>query len=400
MGSCRRAGAALAAATAAVVGVGGTAAGPASASVSAARPASAAAGCSARPVQPKPAGTDSLLLAVDVVSKCDAWAVGGYTGGSIIEHWTGRSWKRMKVTDHQATLNGVVQLTATRAWATGYYDAGSNEQPVILSWSGHSWTSVKVPDPGGTAASNDLNAIAASSAGNAWAVGYTVNTKDQQLPFTLHYAHGSWHHITCPLPAGGSHALLKGVAIEPDGSAWAVGDYYTGTAFTSLVEHWVNGKWHVVSAPVPAGADLEAVSAAGPGRAFAAGSYNAGSTFQPLSLEYRNGAWKRLKTPPLADGGELEGVTAASATSAWAVGYADTTAGTRTVMLSWNGSKWHRLTTANPVTTGEGNVLTAVSGTSCSNLWAVGWDDPATVLVLTRHAPAISNLPTMLTARC
>jgi hypothetical protein len=364
--------AAAAAAIAAIASAGIATSASAAAAGGASHPAAAATGCSSRAVQAKPAGTDSLLLGVDVLSKCDAWAVGGNDHGTVIEHWTGRAWKRMKVSDHQATLHGVAAPTTTRAWAAGYYYAGSNAQPVIVSWAGHGWTNVTVPDPGGAADSNELSAIAASSTGNAWAVGFSVSAKGQ-LPFTLHYAHGKWHHVYCPLPAGGSHALLNGVAIEPDGTVWAVGQYITGGAFTNLFEHWANGKWHPVSVPGPSDAELQAVSAAGAGRTYAAGTDYSGTYSQPLTYEYRSGTWKQLKTPALAEGGELSGVTATGWNSAWAVGYAETTTGARTIILSWNGHHWSQLK-PKPASS-AGSDLTAVSGSSCGNLWAVGWSD-------------------------
>ena len=82
--------------------------------------------------------------------------------------------------------------------------------------------------------SGSLVAVAATSASNAWAVGYTSFSSPKTL--IVRWNGESWKRVPSPGPADG---YLYGVAAVSARSAWAVGctDYGTKT----LVLRW-NGK--------------------------------------------------------------------------------------------------------------------------------------------------------------
>jgi hypothetical protein len=93
---------------------------------------------------------------------------------TLLAHWNGRAWT--EVTD-PSPLNGtLVAVTATsarNAWAVGYTDSnGGGAKTLILHWNGKKWKRVPVLslEP---ADSDALTAVAATSDGNAWAVGST-----------------------------------------------------------------------------------------------------------------------------------------------------------------------------------------------------------------------------------
>ena len=141
-------------------------------------------------VQPPSPGTDSnSLLGVAVVSPCNAWAVGDYYNGTadqtLIEHWNGTSWKQVTSpnaggSSHDNVLNGVAATSSTNAWAVGYFYNGAADQTLIEHWNGTAWKQVTSPNPGGSSDGNFLDAVAATSSTNAWAVGDYFNGTEYQ----------------------------------------------------------------------------------------------------------------------------------------------------------------------------------------------------------------------------
>src|SRR5438874_11577412 len=78
---------------------------------------------------------------------------------------------------HGDTLKGVVAISASDAWAVGTTDEVSQAQSKTITqhWNGTRWSTVASVNPGISAslnAGNVLNAVAAVSSSNVWAVGY------------------------------------------------------------------------------------------------------------------------------------------------------------------------------------------------------------------------------------
>ena len=99
-------------------------------------------------------------------------------------------------------LRGVAAASASNAWAVGYTDTARRD-PVIAHWNGSAWKSVKSPNP--TSAGTSLFSVDALSATQAWAVGATGSGPD---PFIEHWNGSAWAQVTAPKPAlaGGSTA--------------------------------------------------------------------------------------------------------------------------------------------------------------------------------------------------
>ena len=72
-------------------------------------------------------------------------------------------------------LYGVVALTATDVWAVGA-SAGFADapEPLALHWDGGAWTAIAAPN--GNEETNVLWGVTGSAAGEAWAVGVSVDT--------------------------------------------------------------------------------------------------------------------------------------------------------------------------------------------------------------------------------
>src|SRR5579863_9172539 len=71
---------------------------------------------------------------------------------------------------HGDALGGVSATSSANAWAVGYFiGKNSLKQTLVERWNGKSWRQVPSPDP--SAGYNQLFAISALSARDAWAVG-------------------------------------------------------------------------------------------------------------------------------------------------------------------------------------------------------------------------------------
>jgi hypothetical protein len=114
---------------------------------------------------------------VGTVSAQDAWAVGDYSDGSgykaLIVLWNGTTWTKV-ATPSPGSANYLASVSAaspTNAWAVGTSRTGTADQTLILRWDGTRWKQIASPNQGGSANSNFLEGVSATSAGNPWAVG-------------------------------------------------------------------------------------------------------------------------------------------------------------------------------------------------------------------------------------
>jgi hypothetical protein len=103
----------------------------------------------------------------------------------LILHWNGTAWKKVPSPNpggpsRDNGLRGVAATSAGNALAVGVYSNGTSDQTLVARWNGTAWKKVPSPDAGGPSASNFLVGVAASSANNAWAVGY-YGTPSQTL---------------------------------------------------------------------------------------------------------------------------------------------------------------------------------------------------------------------------
>lgn len=125
---------------------------------------------------PDPGGTSAYnnLLSVSGTSASDAWAVGGSTNGTLGLHWNGTSWRKARMPPFAGPapggLDGVSALTRTDAWAVGSYSPVFAEKTLTLHWNGRKWSRITSPNHAGPHGTR-LNAVAAVSPGDVWAVG-------------------------------------------------------------------------------------------------------------------------------------------------------------------------------------------------------------------------------------
>jgi hypothetical protein len=256
-------------------------------------------------------------------------------------------------------LIDVAATSAGNAWAVGRSGSVCRPRPLIVHWTGAAWKRVASPRSG----SGDLAGIAMTSARSGWAVGSTGLAAARTL--ILRWNGISWQQVPSPKPDG----YLLDVAATSARSAWAVGETSQGK---TLILRWNGTSWQQVRSPNPAGFDLlDGVAATSARNAWAVGL--AGK--RTLILHWNGAVWRRVPSPSPARGGSLFRVTATSARNAWATGQAGslTSRTPGTLILRWNGTGWKRA--ASPV---RGlSALGGVAATSARSAWAVGLSGPA-----------------------
>ena len=317
---------------------------------------------------PNQGTSNNELLGVAAVSASSAWAVGYYQAGTctcnqrtLSEHWNGSSWSIVSTPNAGTSfgdynvLNGTAALSASNIWAVGYAGnaSSSTDKGLIEHWNGSAWSIVSSPDPDYT---QDLYAVSADSASDVWAVGKYFNYSPYGGGALIEHWNGTtWSAV--PNPAT---APLYGVKAIASNNVWAVG--------YGQILHWNGTKWSIV----PSAASsyiLQSVAAVSASNIWAVGYEQAssGEGYYPYPvIEQWNGSnWSAVPGAAGFGQGYLFGVTAPSATSVWAVGDLNGLS----LAEEWNGTKWVHVSTPNVGT--SNNTFQAVAANS-GNVWAVG----------------------------
>ncbi|HEU5438437.1 MAG TPA: hypothetical protein VFU88_04030 [Ktedonobacterales bacterium] len=191
---------------------------------------------------PRPAETTgSVYTAVTRIPGTNhLWAVGyapyrtigarttGYLQ-PLIERWDGSAWHivagpPLPSDAFSTTLNSVVALSATDAWAVGdYIGSDHTTHPLIAHWDGASWKVVRGPNQPGS-----LTSVTAAGEHDVRAVGHIVtgDTNNPRLHLLIEQWNGvAWQVAPSPEPSGAEYSGLDGVTTDGDGAYWAVGDY-------------------------------------------------------------------------------------------------------------------------------------------------------------------------------
>ncbi len=319
-------------------------------------------------------------MGVAAISPTDGWAVGDYYNGrvdrTLVERWDGKDWKTQTSPDPASgrndILNGVAASSAKNAWAVGYYGPSGNDRTLVEHWDGKAWNAQTSPNPvGGN--DNVLVRVTATSAKNAWAVGYSYHGTTART-LIERWNGKAWQVQKSPHPGDPSNAsFLYGASATSPTNAWAVGDYFNGTTYQTLIEHWNGKAWQVQKSRNPGGSSnsmLTAVAATSATNAWAVGEYYIGTAVRTIIERWNGKVWKAQPTPKLSIR-FLANVAATSGTSAWAVGFHNAGSGNRTLILHWNGKAWR--TESSPDRGSSTNELLGVSATSPGAAWAVGY---------------------------
>ena len=128
-------------------------------------------------------GGNSYLWHVAALTIRDAWAVGwtapdpsGTQANTLVEHYgtavSGR-WYNANVTRSDVLL-GIAALSPKDLWAVGdsVNSSTAAHARIVEHWDGRSWRVIPSPNAG---VFQELNSVAAASADDVWAVGWTAN---------------------------------------------------------------------------------------------------------------------------------------------------------------------------------------------------------------------------------
>ena len=237
------------------------------------------------------------------------------------------------------TLNAVAAVSAKEAWAVGFQNENqlNGARTLTEHWDGAHWTSVPSPNPGSTPAcqgentGNVVNGVAELSPANVWAVGFSFDCRSDLKPMILHFDGTSWRSFPSPALRTNDNAALNGIAAMATNNIYAVGyQPAENGAVLPLVEHFDGHAWSVVTVP----------DAGNPGIV-------------------------------------LTSVSADSANDVWAVGTStdQPTVSIQTLVEHFDGTQWAIVPSPNPLPKAflNQNVLSSVKTTSPSDVTAVGF---------------------------
>ena len=331
-----------------------------------------------------PNGTKQVneLHGVSAVSDSDVWAVGvSYNtertlSTSLIEHWNGTQWTVVPSPNPSSTLNvlnAVAAVSANDVWAVGIAPTGSN--PIlIIHWNGSVWS--VVPNPTSSMPLNNLAALAVVSANDVWAVG-TGLIGDEDATATLHWNGTAWSVIPSPNVGPEVDNTLAGVTAVASNDVWAVGTQQP-TSLTdphTLILHWNGSAWSIVKSPNDGGSGVSnhllAAAAVSASDVWAVGS----SGFGTLSEHWNGSRWSVVQTPNSANGSDPEfffSVVALSTNNLWSVGesFDSLNSLSRTLTEQWDGAQWNVVQSPNRGS--DHNELFGLGATPSETLWAVG----------------------------
>jgi len=147
----------------------------------------------------------------------------------------------------------------------------------------------------------------------------------------------TWSIVSSPNPNGATYSFLHGVSCSTSTRCFAVGYYYKGSAYKTLVERWNGTRWSIVSSPNPTGATeryLYGVSCSTSTRCFAVGYYYKGSATKVLVERWNGTRWSIVSSPSPtgATYSFLHGVSCSTSTRCFAVGFYDKGSASKTLV--------------------------------------------------------------------
>jgi hypothetical protein len=291
---------------------------------------------------------------VATTSPTDVWAVGyrcgvascalgGFGERTLIEHRTATGWHVLAGPNPGTggdRLNAVAAVSPTDAWAVGdWFDEGVYlHQPLIEHWDGTRWNAVPLPPMRGLDV--HMSDVLALSASDVWAVGHGCvggcGGGPKIRPVVLHDRGGRWRLVrTAPLHAVDSS--LEGLA-PFKGSVSAVGwrSKTRNSPSRPLAEARIATWWKVQRTPRAADS-LFGADAAPRTAMWAVGDRMVRGAFRPSILRHTASGWRSVAAPSPAGGTSfLSQVAVLSRGNAWAVG--PSVAGA--FLAHWNGSRW------------------------------------------------------------
>ena len=263
------------------------------------------------------------LSSISALNQGNIWAVGhqgsSAEGSPLVERWDGSKWK---VVSSPAVPSGFLLGVSARSendiWAVGIR-LGSTSYSLIEHWDGASWRVVPSPNPSDSY--NEIDSVVATSAGTAWAVGFSLGDINS-VPMLARWDGSRWNLVASPV-AGLPSSLLRSVAARSEKDIWAVGQSRSedGSVVQPLVEHWNGRDWRIVKSSSPTSQSSFVGVAAAQGRVWAVGVRVDGFTNRTLMERLGDGQFSAVPSANRGAGDNgLEAAAIAPNGVVWAVG--------------------------------------------------------------------------------
>lgn len=326
------------------------------------------------------------LLAASASSPTDIWAV-----GQSVLHYNGTKWSAFPAAMQSeiSSLNGVVAISPSLAWAAGNTDSTAGVRGQIIErWNGKQWSVF----PGPQFAAGDqpsIFAMTSTSANDVWAIGSLLSDGGQLLSFLFEHWNGSQWTATTVLS---NDAFLFGASADATNDVWAVG--FNGPEnddSATLVMHYDGSGWtEAVTPNVGTGANqFNGVLALAPNDVWAVGFSTpvpppAQAATLTLIEHFDGTSWNVVPSPNVGpnsiyQSNRLFGLAANSSTDIYAFGSyfaSDGSGHQMTLLLHWDGASWTIVPSPNP-TNGVflSDLLFAGVVPAPGNIWIVGAKD-------------------------
>jgi hypothetical protein len=326
------------------------------------------------------------ILVCAFVARSRGIAVGGQ--GSVLEsdsaeHTTPApcdgKWHKIPAVDAVTaandynSLNAIAALSATDVWAVGNFHRFSDaaDKTLVERWDGTQWK--LVPTPNTSSQTNILAGVAVVGSDDAWAVGYFVEHDSYQT--LLEHWDGKTWRIT---PSGTHKGLLSAVVRVAKDDVWAVGS--TDYVGNGLIEHWDGKAW--TETTLPDQVYFRAVAALGRNDVWAVGqrTNSTGVGDFTYASHFDGTRWTHIPSPsPFRrhnlDQDWLTSLTALSSNDVWAgavwrdgdFGILD-----HTFAEHWNGHTWQVVRSRNPGGNSRYNDFWGIAALAPDDVWAVG----------------------------
>jgi hypothetical protein len=268
---------------------------------------------------------------------------------------------RIFATSYHGTgvLDAVAATSASNAWAVGY-SGNETRATLLLHWNGVKWSPVTTPKP----VAGELGDISAVSATDAWAVGEQQVAGGGGRPLMLHWDGKTWARQSLPIDAG----LSTVQAFK--GGVWAAGGSAKGVP---LLLHWTSGRWYVVPVELPKGRADDATGIIG--MALTGNSSGWMISFECDLWRWNGAVWKLASLPTQGvTCYNLSGVAAGPRGTAWVVGDTSVTQPDGSLACAtwfWDGKSWRIVPVLSPRNAEE---VFGVGVLPNGTAWATGLD--------------------------
>lgn len=240
-----------------------------------------------------------------------------------------------------------------------------------------------------TSATGILFSVAASSPGDAWAVGETFD----QNPLIEHWDGVKWHVMSSP-QLRGKGGYLQVIAIVAPNDIWAAGEQFQGggpaigpivavSRGTMLIEHWDGKNWAVVASPESkpdpqSTTEVNSITVISAHNIWIAGAWidhGLNPNTPTALLEHWDGQkWTRVLDQSVLENGTSAGVILDATTNAGGQVLAGGTQrgndqAYHAYLERWDGQRWSKIDTSS-LGPHVANIF-ALSAVSASDMWAI-----------------------------